>query len=369
MKIIIRADSGSIMGSGHVMRTLVLADSLLSPLSLWERARVRGSSDKEKPSPQPSPIGRGGIIFACRNLSGNIISVIESRGYKLQILPENINDANKEFLQFLQKEQPEILIIDNYDTGFELESAAREFVGRIIVIDDYLNRKHDCDIFLNQNFPASQRQNLDANLPSNCIQILGPEYAILREEFLSAKRKEKPFAEITNILVSFGGTDSYNLTEQLMQFFCKHEEYSKVKINFVIGWQNQNREKLKSICDSNENFIYHYEINYMAKLISEADLCIGAGGSSSWERLYIGVPSIIVSLAENQDAICEWLYNNKLAYYMGKATDFSEESFRKSIDIVANDEIWRNCALNIGQKTVDGKGVNRIIESIQKLFK
>lgn len=350
MKIVIRADSGTIMGSGHVMRCLVLAHKF-----------IKSGHD---------------VTFICADLKGNICEHVVNEGINLLKLSHpqenNIfsweNDLS-EISPILEEITPDVLIVDHYQLGYKWEKGIRPYVKNIVAIDDYLDRKHDSDLYLNQNFPASERQNLDAHLPLNCTQILGPEYAILREEFLKAPRKITPATEIRNVLISFGGTDSFNLGQQILEFFQKYEEYKTWKINCVIGWQNSNKDRVESLCQSNDNFIFHYQIDYMAKLISEADLCIGAGGSSSWERLYIGVPSIIVSLAENQDNICKWLYKNKLSYYMGKAEDFSEAGLNSALSRIQNEKLWKKYALTLGQKTVDGSGADRIINAINQIVK
>ncbi len=349
MKIVIRADSGSIMGSGHVMRCLVLAHKLMK-------------------------LGND-VVFICADLPGNICEHVIAEGIKLFKLNHskagNIFSWESDLAEvsaILNNINPDLLIVDHYGLGDDWEKGIRPYVKYIMVVDDYLNRKHDADIFLNQNFPDSEKKNLDKNLPAQCVQILGPEYAILREEFLQAKRKSSPVTEIKNVLVSFGGTDSFNLTEKILAFFKEHEEYKDWQINCVIGWQNSNKERIETLCRENDNFFFHFQIDYMARLISNADLCIGAGGSSSWERLYIGVPSIIVSLAENQDDICAWLYRNKLSYYMGKAEDFSGQALHESIKIVSgNDNLWLESAYSLGQKTVDGSGSDRIINCINKV--
>lgn len=338
------------MGTGHVMRSLVLAHKLAE----------QGNE----------------VAFICADLNENISSHVTSEGIKLFNLgykPDNPLIATwqpdlEETIEIFKKEQPDMVLVDNYFLGYEWENGIRPYVKKIMVTDDYLNRKHDCDIFLNQNFPASERGELDKFLPQNCIQILGPEYAILRSEFLEAKRKELPLESFNNILISFGGTDNFNLSEKILDFFIGNKKYSNAKINCVVGWQNHNKEKIKQLCDANNNFYYHCQINYMARLMEDADLCIGAGGSSSWERLYMGVPSIIVSLAENQDGICNWLHSRKLSYFMGQAENFSYKALNDAMEKIISDESWKIAIITLGKNTVDGNGANRIVQAINNIL-
>lgn len=372
MKIVIRADSGAIMGSGHIMRCLVLADEL----------RVQ-------------------TTFACRNLPGNIISVIESRGYAVKILPESFEDANKEFLNFLAQEKPETIIFDNYDIDVELESAARQYVQRIVVIDDLAKRKHDCDILLDQNPCEAIHIKYDNLVPNSAIKLLGLKYALLGREFSlrhcersatthtgTQKTLEdfiKPYglpsfandSEVKNILIFFGGGDHKNLTEKVLNVFKNQKSRSSIISNpsildsnftVIVGGSNPNKEKIRALCEDNKNFSFHCQINNMAELMQASDLFIGAGGTTSWERMCGGLPGIIISIAENQEEICKELAGLDLIKYLGTAEEFSEERFLQTLEWVFKNPEWINTAAIKGQEMVDGYGAKHVANIISITF-
>lgn len=337
MKIIIRADSGSIVGSGHIMRCLVLADALGLP-----------------------------AMFACRDLPGNIISVITERGYQVEILSSDIEKANGQFLDFLQQQKADILIIDNYDTDIQLESKARQYVFRIAVIDDLANRKHDCDILIDQN-PCEATHSRYKELASlSSIKLLGLKYALLGKGF-STHKKSIVSKEIKNILIFFGGGDHKNLTQKTIEALINNADYTDIKFNVVVGISNQNMEKISVLCAGNPNFHFHCQINKMAELMEQADLFIGAGGTTNWERMCIGLPGIIISIADNQIDSCNALVSFDVIKYLGVAEEFAPQKLLYSIDWIMQNRAWRETASMKSQEMVDGFGVKRSAANIKSL--
>lgn len=337
MKILIHADSGTIMGSGHIMRCLVLADELNKTV----------------------------LHFACRDLPGNITSVIESRGYKVKILNESLEQANKEFIDFIKQEKPEILILDNYDTDIMLESMAREHVGHIVVIDDLANRKHDCDILLDQN-PCPNTHTRYKNLvPQFATKLLGLKYALLGSNYrLSSNLKND---RIINILIFFGGGDHKNLTEKVINSLIIDSNFHGYSFNVVVGKSNLNKEKIRTLCESQKNFAYHCQINNMAELMSKTDLFIGAGGTTNWERMCVGLPGIIISIADNQEESCHELAKLDVIKYLGTAEEFIPKKFLTTLQWIEENPQWLCNAAKLGKEMVDGNGAKRVAAYINTM--
>jgi len=270
MNIVFRVDSSSKIGTGHVMRCLVLAEKL----------RSKGCS----------------IIFICKNNEGNINDIIINKGFKLFILEQN-NWQHEEIKKIITNENIQVnwLIIDNYSLDFEFEYQMCQYVKKIMVIDDLENRWHFCNVLLDQNLydvPIKYK----SLVPQDCKIFLGLEYLLLREEFKVAKEKVKIKNKIENILVSFGGTDSVNETTKVLEGL---KTLQNVNIDVVVGNSNINKYIIKYICYK-QNYNYYEQVNNIAELINKADIAIGAGGISMWERCYLGCPSLVSISANNQ---------------------------------------------------------------------
>ena len=105
----------------------------------------------------------------------------------------------------------------------------------------------------------------------------------------------------------------------------------------------------------------------MPELMACADLSLGAGGTTTWERMFMGLPSIVAALADNQLETCEWLASRGLIHYLGFGTDVTVSDLRKALLIGIEDREWRARASALGRCLVDGRGVERIIEAMRRL--
>ena len=270
MNIIFRVDSSSKIGTGHLMRCLVLAEKL----------KDRNCN----------------IIFICKNYNGNISDIIVNKGFKLYLIEQECCDY-KEVRNIIIKLNKQIdwLIIDNYNLDLEFEIHMKNIIKKIMVIDDFANRYYFCNMLLNQNLYNNPVGKYKLMVPHNCKMFLGLEYLLLRDEFKNIKREIKHYS-IRNILVSFGGTDNENETTKVLEGL---RPLQNININVVVGSSNINKYTIKYLCYK-YNYNYLEQINNMAELINKSDLAIGAGGISLWERCYLGLPSIVSILADNQ---------------------------------------------------------------------
>ncbi|MFC0271923.1 UDP-2,4-diacetamido-2,4,6-trideoxy-beta-L-altropyranose hydrolase [Metabacillus herbersteinensis] len=280
MNIVFRVDASIRIGTGHVMRCLTLADHL------------------QKEGAQ--------ITFVCREWKGNLNNFIESKKFHVIRLSNQIDhfdqeiDAN-ETLQNLKelREQVDLLIIDHYQIDITWEQQVKNAVRKLMAIDDLANRQHYCDLLLDQNYDHDYRTRYDQFVPVHCRKLLGPQYLILRPEFIEARRHLKTRdGVVRRMLVFFGGSDPENITEKALAAL-KHIGFSSIHLDVVVGETNPNCEKIKQMCKEMKCY-FHFQIDYLARLLSKADLVLGAGGIMMWERCYLGVPSITVMVATNQ---------------------------------------------------------------------
>lgn len=340
MNIIIRTDSSVHIGTGHVMRCLTLADEL----------RKNGAN----------------IEFICRKLEGNIINIIENQGYIVNILPkpeQNENeltgytkwlgvkweiDAEQTKAILKSKNKIDLLIIDHYALDIKWESQLRNFTKRIMVIDDLANREHDTDILLDQNYVENMATRYDKLVPPFCKKLLGPEYVLIRPEFyeVRANLRERD-GTIKRILIFFGGSDPTNETTKAIKAVEKLNR-PEIEVDVVIGASNPHKKEIKKSCD-NLSFNYHYQVNNMAELMAKADLAIGAGGATTWERCFLGLPSICIIVADNQKEIIKYLDREELLINLGWNYNVKSEDITYVIhDLLSNTKINDITDKNLG---------------------
>lgn len=252
-KVVIVADASASIGSGHIMRCLTIAENLV----------------KHQCS----------ISFVMRDLPGNLIDYVVKQGFEHSFTYMNAD----------------LYIIDRYDIDIEEEKEIRNYTRYIMVVDDLANREHDCDILLDQSFLPNFSTRYDLLIPKHSVKLLGPKYLILRNEFLSVRQSRK-INSINQLLVFMGGSDPTSETLKVLEAL---KSISFKQIDIVVGNSNVNKEEIQQIC-IDRNYIYHQQIDYIAQLMSKADLALGAGGIAAWERYFVGLPSICTIVAENQ---------------------------------------------------------------------
>lgn len=332
MKIYIRTDASVAIGSGHVMRCLTLAKALL----------VRSVE----------------VSFVCRELNGNICDLIENQGFHVCRLPgtgefDAMQDAELTSRALCGK--PTWLIVDHYSINTEWEQHLRPFVEKIMTIDDMADRSHDCDMLLDQNMFYNMHQRYDGLTPPDCRLYLGPQYALLRDEFIAARRTLRPRdGIIRRLMVFFGGSDPTNETEKTLQALNK-QIFRDIAIDAVVGTANPKREKIQYMCATMQNVSFHCQITNMAELMTNADLAIGAGGTATWERCFLGLPSLVIVVADNQAEPSQASHNAGLVRLIGKSAEVTEEVLSAAIRraLFQPDELKEmidRCLLFMGQR-------------------
>ena len=329
--IVFRADASSLIGSGHVMRCLTLAQ------------RLRKEQNAK-------------VIFIMRKLSGNLIEVVRKQSFAVLVLPPADQDYELEdyglwltvpmevdaqqtieILQhYLQEHGCDVvdsLIVDSYALDEQWELMLRPYCREIMVIDDLANRRHDCDILLDQNFYLNKDVRYAGLVPEHCKMLLGPEHALLREEFYDVKKHlRKRDGTIKNILVFYGGSDLTNETEKAIKALVQlHDEGYNFTADIITGVSNSRREKIKHLCSKYHFFHYYCQVSNMAEFMNKADLMLGAGGSTTWERLYMELPALVTAVAENQIQGCEDCSQAGIIEYLGINDDVRVDTILEAL--------------------------------------
>lgn len=277
--ILFRTDSSSTIGTGHIMRDLVLA------------AQFKNAH----------------IIFATQNLQGNINHKIEEKKYKIEILDSNNIEA---VIELINKYNIDMIVIDNYDIDYKYEKELKEKTGvEIFVLDDTYER-HCCDILLNHNICADEAK-YKGLVPEYCELRCGVKYTLLREEFVKEKQINKKLAinnHSKNIFIAMGGADHSNKNIDILKVL---EQFSNLHVNIVTTTANQHLLKLKQYVKNHKNVTLHINTNQIAKLMCEANFAIVTPSVTLNEVLYMELPFIAIKTAENQNEMYEYLVKNK----------------------------------------------------------
>jgi UDP-2,4-diacetamido-2,4,6-trideoxy-beta-L-altropyranose hydrolase len=358
MNVVFRTDSSAKIGSGHVMRCLTLASAL-------KQNEVK-------------------VFFICRDHQGNLCDLIRNHGFDVVVLPAALKgiqdqdfldsstwlgvpwqeDARQTENAFESLEiKPDLIVMDHYSIDHHWESAMRSTTGRLMVIDDLADRAHDCDLLLDQNLIAKMNTRYNGLVSKGCEMLLGPEYSLLQpiygelQKGLSARK-----GPVKRILVFFGELGEKNLTGLTLSAL-ERLNYQDIHIDVVIGSNNPHTKAIREQVESHENFHLHNNLPTLAPLMAKADLAVGASGATSWERLCLGLPAIVVSLADNQRGIAEELNRRGLVQWLGHQKSVDEDVLARALGNLIEkglDEEWSQRCRN----TVDGRGVNRVCSAL-----
>ena len=287
--------------------------------------------------------------------------------FEVIFIPTTNNDPNIiKNLITAYSENKNFLLIDHYDIGSNFESSLKNIFERIFVIDDLANRKHDCDLLIDQNYYRDLNQRYEKLIQNGTITLLGPKYAIIRPEFRKINKKTiKKNSQIKKILVSFGGSDPTNECKKVLDALCSIEN-SKFEIIVAAGIYNHKFEQLKKLYEKYSNIKIYRHVDELSRLMVNSDLFIGAGGTTTWERFYMGLPSIVTIISDDQKESIEFLSDMGHVINLGLAKNVTSKTYVQTLQKPNSDLIY-NMSLH-NQKLVDGNGSNRIKKQIIELI-
>jgi UDP-2,4-diacetamido-2,4,6-trideoxy-beta-L-altropyranose hydrolase len=344
------------MGHGHVMRCLTLASAL----------RERGLRS----------------AFVCKQHAGNLCDLIEERGFAVVRLPvtEMVSSVSKtshaswlgssliEDAELTRAAiertgvRPQWLVVDHYAVDHHWETLLRPAVDQLMAIDDLADRSHDCDVLLDQNFFLNLLQRYVDRVPPECTMLLGPKYALLQSVYAELHAQAEPKNSVRRIFMFFGGADTENLTGRALSAFQKLER-PDIRLDVVMISGSASYAAVQEQVSGRFNICLHGSLPSLGPIMATADLAIGAGGATVWERLCLGLPSVVISLAENQKPVCRDLASAGLIRYLGFQDQVDEGLIHRTLsDIIDSQGIpeWsRRC-----HAVCDGEGIGRVAEVI-----
>jgi UDP-2,4-diacetamido-2,4,6-trideoxy-beta-L-altropyranose hydrolase len=258
------------------------------------------------------------------------------------------------------------LVVDHYGLDISWEQALCKCVGNIFVIDDLADREHDCFALLDQNY-GREPIDYDGLLPQDCLKLIGPKYALLRPEFLELRalslQNRKDF-KLETILINLGGVDQNDFTSKIVDALSRTKLDAAVKLIVVLGATNPNQLEVKQLASASPyNIKVKVGVNNMAELMSESDLAIGAAGSTTWERFALAVPSLLLSIADNQDSALTALAASGCIYKLSINTLQKDlEVFFDRVDVTSQ----LSALSKKGRDVCDALGVSHVERIIRK---
>lgn len=255
----------------------------------------------------------------------------------------------------------DLLVIDHYGLDYQYEKYFRTYAKKILVIDDLANRNHDCDILLDQTYGRAP-EDYRPLVPENCKILTGSDYVLLRKEFIEMRpkslEKRRQTKEIKKILISMGGGDSVGFTLKALEMI--KESGFRGEIDIVLGFHLTGRAEVDAFMQTMPN-IYTIHVNpTMGKLMYEADLCIGAAGSSIWERCCLGLVTCMVILSQDQALIASNLHNINAAINLGKIDEVNAADAGTQIKDIMNHPKKIQKMRESSSVICDGLGIKRI---------
>jgi UDP-2,4-diacetamido-2,4,6-trideoxy-beta-L-altropyranose hydrolase len=360
MRIAIRADAATHIGIGHVMRCLTLANAL----------KMKGAE----------------VSFVCRPFAGHLGERIAAEGHGLYLLPlpaQTIKPPDQKQTPphaawlgeswetdlaqtqiALNGKQFDWLIVDHYSLDNRWENEMHKFASKIMVIDDLADRKHECDVLLDQNIYNNIRTRYDGFTLKYCKRLLGPNYALLRLEFLEARKKMRHRdGSIKKILVSFGGSDPSNETAKVIKALTFFKD-SGIVMDVIVGDFNKEKESIKKLCKTMPNANFHDQVADMACFMLNADFAFGGSGVSTWERLAMGLPAAVIPIAENQLQIACDVAELGVIHNLGKSEEVTEEKIKDFFENLLTDPKNLVSMSAKASTLIDARGVERVVQSL-----
>lgn len=345
MKVLIRADATPRMGSGHIVRCLALAAAL----------RDQGAT----------------VSFAVSELPPHLVRALEQAGHGLFFVPAALSpDCAMPFADQAQVAdaqatlaaagQVDWLLVDSYRLGLPFEDAIRQAGIRLAVIDD-LGREHRADLLLDQTLHRDAASRYAA---SDCTtRLLGPRFALLRPGFAAARQRVSARrGPVRRLFAMMGGTDPDDCLNLVLDAIVLAEA-DGIPADIVATSSHPALARLRARCAANPGWTLHTDSPDVAELMAVADLAIGAGGTASWERACLGVPSLAICIADNQR---ELLHEASAAgMLLALPAGSGSDNVAAALRLLIADEGLRQHLSAQGLALVDGGGARRVASAMR----
>lgn len=377
--VVIRADANSKIGMGHVMRCLSVADALLKR---GEEVLFVTADD----TPVPLLTKKGIPYRVLHTDYADMEAELPKLWNALSELPQGPGVPEAALPQ-----RNTFILVDSYYVTEKYLAALKKRITTIYM-DDIYAFSYPVDMLINYNIYGEEMgYEKDAAFADTKL-LLGTEYVPLREEFSAgagyAQSRKELSAETENvtpaedrlhqtaeqgrtadggILITTGGSDSFNLAGQLLMEAMKYDALKEKEYHVVSGSLNPHIGELQALAQKHENIHIHCNVTNMAELMAESEVALSAGGSTLYELCAVGVPVIAFSFAENQERLVQTFVKRGIAQYGGNYRTDGNKMIQNTIaglETLLEDKNLRSEYRKKARTLVDGKGAERIAEAL-----
>jgi len=341
-RLLVRADAGVGIGVGHAMRCLALAQA-------WK--------------------SRGGEVeFLSHGQQKSLEERVERAGIEWTSLarvhphPGDLETTIRRLGELAESSAAPWLVLDGYHFDSTYHQSVRGAGYPLLVIDDdSFAWAHHGNILLNPILDGANAQTESLDF----IILSGLEFVLLRSEFLVHRGRGRSIAPVARrVLITFGGSDARNVTLKAMKA-VESSRIEGLEVTVVVGGYNQHVDLLQE-----EMSTWQHPVRLvrdavdMPDLMAWADVALSAAGSTCWELAFMGLPSMVIATAENQEGVARLVQKSKIGINLGWEQELTEADIRERLSHLCGNESMRRQFSNRGQKLVDGGGSERVAEAI-----
>lgn len=358
MKVAFRTDASARIGSGHVARCVTLAKHLCArgaevlfivgehQPGWYDRIERAGFSLHRLPRP-PEPAG-----------------TVEDGDYAGWLGVSEFEDAEQTLAVI--GDGVDLLVVDHYGLGATWERRLRSSASRIMAIDDLADREHDVDVLLDQNLAVDPVHRYAGLVSEGTTLLVGPRVALLDHTFaqLHAVVCRRPRSGPVTVVVYLGASDLFSLTLPVVRGLLGLGD-GLARVEVVTRAGSVVRDELRALQTDDPRLGVWDNVASLAGLLAIADVAVGAGGVTALERLCLGVPTVLLSVAENQRPGCRSLDRYGTVSYVGDAADVDADTVVGEVVRLIHDPVARAEFSQRGQQLVDGLGALRVAEVLR----
>jgi UDP-2,4-diacetamido-2,4,6-trideoxy-beta-L-altropyranose hydrolase len=337
--LLVRCDSSVSIGTGHAMRCLALAQA-------WQDAGGRA-------------------VFAMAEATPAVEERLqrESMGVaRLKAEPGSAGDW-KETIALALGKQASWVVVDGYVFGADYQAGLKSAGLKVLFVDDNGHAGHySADLVLNQN--AYAKEELYGSREHSTKILLGPRYALLRREFAAWRgwKREIP-AVARKVLVTMGGSDPDNFTEKVVDGLCAITGES-LQIRVLAGGSNPHTASLGQLDDRENSIQVIRDATDMPEQMSWAELAVAGAGSTCLEMCFMGLPALLIDLAENQTPIANEFARRGTAWHLGSSKTVTPGMVEAETRRVLSSVAERSAMSQRGRELVDGAGAERVVREL-----
>lgn len=341
-RVLMRADAHPAIGGGHLARCLALAAGL----------QRRGAM----------------VAVACADVPGTPWQLVPSSIARLplpaDVAPASDADATLAAARAHWSAYPDVVVVDHYGLDARWERRIAQGGAQVLVIDDLADRDHECRWLLDQNLFAGgetvARDRYRERAGSNCVFLLGPRYALINQSIVAAAASPRVVASgKPRVFVAMGLADPTGATVRVIQAL-RALAGVELEADVVIGAANPRRDEIEAAAREDQRLKVQLQPRDYAERLAASHIAVGAGGVSALERCLVGVPSVVLSIADNQVEPARGLCEAGAALYLGSVEESSERAISTAITLLLESDELRRSLRSAGLRLVDGRGVERV---------